>query len=293
MPRWTVLGALAAALAGSAVVPAATDAREKHKEFLLIGAGRGHLGVSLEEVGAGDLARLKLAEEKGALITSVQDGSPADKGGLKENDVVLRFHGEAVLSASQLARLVRETPSGRAVPIEVSRDGAVQKLTVTIEDRKGHFLMGEDLKFEFPVPPEPPDPPEPPSAMSPTVPPRLWHRDDSRTVLRDVLRFRSAGRLGIGFQELSSQLARYFKVDDGVLVTQVVEGSAAAEGGLQAGDVIVKLDGDAIGDGRDLRRALDGAKEEATITVQRDGRPMELKVKLRRPQARRSRRTDT
>jgi serine protease Do len=290
MLRWTVLGLVAAGLAGVAGAPAGADSKDKRKELVRFHArGGARLGVSLEEVGRDDVGRLKLAEEKGARVTHVTEGSAAAKAGLKEDDVILRYHGEAVLSARQLARLVRETPPGREVALEVSRGGAVQRLTATLEEGKGHGLLtGEGFHFELPEMPEPPEPPDPPLA------PRFsWDGDDTaRTVLRDVIRMRSPRRLGIGYQELSGQLARYFKVDDGLLVTQVDEGSPAAQAGLQAGDVILKFDGDSIEDSGDLREALDEAKEEATVTVQRDGRPLDLKVKVRRVQQRRSRRSD-
>jgi serine protease Do len=286
MLRVAVLGVLAAAMATSAV-PA--ENRERHREVVrFLGGGGGQLGVSLEEVRPDDLGRLKLREEKGALVREVHEGSAAAKAGLKEDDVIVRYHGESVLSARQLARLVRETPSGRAVPVEVLRDGSAQTLTVTLEEGRGHRLLsGEDFHFELPAPPEAPEPPEPP------LPPRMpfGDGDEIERAIRPLMRLGGAPRrLGIEYQELSGQLARYFKVEDGVLVTQVDEGSPAAQAGLQAGDVIVKFDGESIGDGGDLREAVDGAKEEATVTVQRDGRSLDVKVKVR-PAPRRIRRS--
>jgi serine protease Do len=88
------------------------------------------------------------------------------------------------------------------------------------------------------------------------------------------------GKLGIQYEELSEQLAGYFKVDGGVLVSTVEADGPAAKAGLKAGDVIVKVDGKAVRDGHDLRSAvapLDPGKE-ATLGVQRDGRPVELKI---------------
>jgi serine protease Do len=106
----------------------------------------------------------------------------------------------------------------------------------------------------------------------------------------------SAGprKLGIQYLELGEQLAAYFKLSgkSGVLVSAVDADGPAAKAGMKAGDVILKLQGDAIGDGEDLREALSEAEggSEVAITVQRDGRPVELKVTLAKPEERRKRR---
>jgi hypothetical protein len=87
------------------------EKRDGRRVQVVVGGGS-HLGVRLEDVDKDDVSRLKLTEEKGALVKSVEEGSPAEKAGIKAVDVVVRYQGESVLSASQLARLVRETPSG-------------------------------------------------------------------------------------------------------------------------------------------------------------------------------------
>ncbi len=119
--------------------------------------GGGRLGVSLEDVGADDVGRLGLSAERGAVVTDVQEGSAAEKAGVKDGDVIVRFGGQDVWSAAQLARLVRETPAGRTVDLEVSRGGAIQKLSVALTkpDRDRMFGvgpggMGEDFHFEMP-----------------------------------------------------------------------------------------------------------------------------------------------
>jgi serine protease Do len=89
-------------------------------------------------------------------------------------------------------------------------------------------------------------------------------------------------KLGLEYQEIAGQLADYFKLagDEGVLVTNVEPDGPAAKAGVKAGDVILKLGSREIEDGEDLRRALEKAESgrETTLTVQRDGRPLELKL---------------
>ena len=108
------------------------------------------------------------------------------------------------------------------------------------------------------------------------------------------MRPRRPGRLGLSYQELSGQLARYFKVDDGaLLVTDVEAEGPAAKAGVRAGDVIVKFNGKAVNDGNGLRHSLFEVPSgtDVTLSVQRDGHPLDLKVSPRgetRPRAPRS-----
>jgi serine protease Do len=253
---------------------------ERRVEVIRIGGGA-RLGVVLDDVGADDVARLKLGEERGALVKEVAKGSAAEKAGLKADDVILSFQGERVHSSAQLRRLVHETPSGRKVAIEVSRGGAPQRVTATLEDSEdGPFAMGpKSFHFDVPVPPVPPVPPIPPLGD-------LFDDGDKgmRFHFRDRFIEGRPGRLGITYQALSGQLARYFKVEDGtLLVTDVEADGPAAKAGIRAGDVIVKVEGKAVTESSELRRALDDVPSgrEVGVTVQRDGRPLDLKVTLR------------
>jgi serine protease Do len=277
MLRLACAGAIGLLLAGGL---APSEAAEGGRPGRGWSGQRGRLGVSLADVQSGDLERLKLKEESGARVSDVADDSPAAAAGLKEDDVILRFQGETVHSASQLARLVRETPPGRRVRLEISRQGDVQQVTATLAEGKGFaFSMGDLGNLgELAVPPEPPEIPELPSFQ--------WNEEDSRRIgeeAREAVRhaMRSRGpRLGIRYHELSDQLAGYFKVDDGVLVSSVDADSPASRAGVRAGDVIVKLNGRKVADASDLGQEVARLEPgvEATLTVQRDGRPVDLKV---------------
>jgi serine protease Do len=111
-----------------------------------------------------------------------------------------------------------------------------------------------------------------------------WDGDgkDHAFVLRDRLRLTGPRRLGLTYQELSDQLAAYFKVDGGLLVSEVDADGPAAKAGIKAGDVIVKYDGAAVESSRDLRDKLARAEpgSDVSLTVQRDGKPVDLKVTL-------------
>jgi len=146
-----------------------------------------------------------------------------------------------------------------------------------------------DWELSVPHPPAAPHPPMAPRA------PMAWSFKGGDG--RDFA-FRMLGggprKLGIEYMELGEQLAAYFKLSgkSGVLVTSVDADGPGAKAGLKAGDAIVKLGSDTINDGDDLRDALSEAEggSEVGITVQRDGRPVELKVTLAKPEERRKRR---
>ena len=88
-------------------------------------------------------------------------------------------------------------------------------------------------------------------------------------------------RLGANTQSLGDQLAEYFGVEGGVLVTSVHEDTPAAEGGLRAGDVIVGLGDEDIDDPDDLRRALSDLEPgEVSVRIVRDGAEQTLTVEL-------------
>ena len=152
MRRWAGVGIVgwAAAAAVLAMVKGgvrADDDEDKSRqvEIVRFAGGGARLGVVLEDVGADDVARLKLPEERGAVVKEVVKGSAAEKAGLKEEDVILSYQGERVGSAAQLRRLVRETPGGRRVAIEASRAGAAQRLTATLASADEHELaLGDD-----------------------------------------------------------------------------------------------------------------------------------------------------
>jgi serine protease Do len=102
-------------------------------------------------------------------------------------------------------------------------------------------------------------------------------------------------KLGIQYIEMGEQLAAAYKLaqKNGVLVTTVEADSPAAKAGLKAGDVVLKFDGKAIEDAADLREAVNAADggTEVTLSIQRDGRPMDVKATLAKPGDRRRERS--
>ena len=237
-----------------------------HFNFALDDQSR--LGVGIGDVDAGKAQELKLPGEYGALVKRVEEDSPAAKAGIEKNDVILEFAGEKVRSAAQLQRLVRETPPGRNVSLVVSRAGQNRTLSLKLEKREHGFALAGRMPETMPMP------------GMPVVPQFEFNLPD-----HDFVWFQGGARLGISGDELTSQLAEYFGVKQGkgVLVREVVVGSAADKAGLKAGDVIVRVDDEEVGSVSKLRRALGHDRDEkrtVKLTIVRDRKEMTLTTEL-------------
>jgi serine protease Do len=92
----------------------------------------GWLGVSIAEVSEDDLERLKLRAARGVLVRDVMPGEPADKGGVRANDVIIGIDGTRLDTPRDLQRVVSSTPVGKKVRVAVMRDGQETEVEVTI-----------------------------------------------------------------------------------------------------------------------------------------------------------------
>ena len=218
--------------------------------------------------GRGSELGIRINDEKdGVKVEEIQPNGPAEKAGMKSGDIIVAFDGEKVRSGRQLVRLVQETPPGRTVTARVRRDGSEKDLQVTPDEGRGFRDLNGRLgdlsdrlsNFNF-------------ERMRP------FNFDFN---LPDVM---SGRRLGVSVEELTDQLAKYFGAPDGVLVTAVTDGSAAAKAGLKAGDVITSIDGHRVTSREDLVRDLrDGTSDDVTIGIVRDKKETTAKANVPLP----------
>src|SRR5687768_454171 len=103
--------------------------------FSLFIEGGSFLGVHAEDVNKENMGRYGLREVRGVGITQVVKDSPAEKAGLKKDDVILRFDGDSVTSVRKLTRLVSEVAPDQSVRLGISRGGSEQEVSVTIGKR--------------------------------------------------------------------------------------------------------------------------------------------------------------
>ncbi len=93
---------------------------------------RGWLGVSIQPVTEEIARSFGLSRPQGALVSDIMAGSPAEKAGLKQGDIILRFAGKEIKDPRQLQLVVADTPVGQKAEMEIFRDGKTQKLYVSI-----------------------------------------------------------------------------------------------------------------------------------------------------------------
>jgi serine protease Do len=267
----------------------------------------GYLGIYLEEVTPEKMKDLNLREERGAVIMKVAEGSPAEKAGLKENDVIVSFNSRRVDTVRELQRLLGETPAGRTVSFEVVRGGNTQTLSATLSKRASNFkffdgnnhtfklaeqnlaLADKNMKF---------------SELTRERAEDMLKLQNNLKMLKpkefgsfnfNLMGFAGGARLGVSVQSLTEQLGSYFGVKDGegVLVTEVVNDSAAAKAGLKAGDVILEIDDQKVKDINDLMSTL-AKKEEGQMVLKvlrnRDDKKLTVTLEKRelRPAKKRS-----
>lgn len=108
---------------------------------------RGFLGVGLTELSPELRAHFGAPEDAGVMVSSVEDGSPADKAGLKVGDIIASIDGKDVKSSWDLRAQVRELKEGEQVPVTVYRDGKAHNLSATIAMRERPELDMAPLLF--------------------------------------------------------------------------------------------------------------------------------------------------
>ena len=259
--------------------------------FSLFVEGGSFLGVYAEDVNKENMGRYGLREARGVGVTEVVKDSPAEKAGLKKDDVILRFEGDSVTSVRKLNRLVSEVAPDQSVKLGISRGGSEQEVSVTIGKRDQslnafHRLEGpeglqgafkgleglqkldgfkglEDLKDFGPGA-------------------HVW-KWEGQGPGNDgfVFALGNNRRMGVSTVQLTKQLGDYFGIADGkgVLVSAVSDGSPAAKAGLKAGDVITAVDGEMIEGPGDLSRAINKNKDgDVTVVVIRDKKQRTIKV---------------
>ena len=250
--------------------PAPPEPPEDLNTFSLFIEGGGFLGVYGEDINNENMGRYRLNQARGVGITRVIADSPAEKAGLKKDDVILRLDGENVTSVRKLNRLVSEIAPDHSVKITISRGGSEQELTATMGKRSNKSTARDFFQME----------------------PRVWkfegplfdkdkfnelHKFNELNKLNDnndlTFFFSNSRRIGVSTVELTKQLADYFGVPagKGALVTSVVEDGPAAKAGIKAGDVITAIDGEEVDSPGDVSRVISRKKEgDVTLTVIRN-----------------------
>ena len=210
----------------------------KHVLHDLIASGkvtRGCLGLVIQEVSPDLASQFGLDEPKGALVAQINADSPADKAGLKVGDVILRFGDVDIDNTQHLRNLVADTLPGSTEPVVVLRDGKERTFTITV----GELTPDKLSEGEEGAPEE--------NAQ--------------------------ASSFGLSVEPLTPDKAKQlgYENDHGVLISQVDEDSAAADAGLQPGDLIARVNRARVTTVEEFRDALAGSPHAILLLVKHEG----------------------
>lgn len=202
---------------------------------------RGWLGVYIQEVTDEIAESLGLDEAVGALVSNITAGGPADEAKLEAGDVILSFNGQKIERMRDLPRIVAETDVDTTVDVEIVRNNK----RMTLKVKLGELEQAENGGL-------------------------LSNNQQSTT--------KSFGDLGFSAEQLDADLASEYGLEEdqqAVIITEVVQGSPAAEKGLAAGDVVVRFGQSRITTLEQLVKGIDDARDAGRsgvlMLIKRDG----------------------
>ena len=203
---------------------------------------RSWLGVFIQDVNDGIAKALDLPDRKGAVVTEVVEGSPADKAGFKVEDVVVTFGGAKIRDSSHLKNLVSSTRPETRQDVKIIRRGRSRTLKVDLVE-----LPQEDVIFAS-------------------------NRTSSY----------SLGMRVEDLDASMARRFRLQDTESGVIVVEVSPSSAAAKAGVQPGDVIKRVGDTEIDSAREFRTAISRVNDEDSVLllIRRRGGSIFLPVEL-------------
>ena len=257
--------------------PSPPDDEPSDQAFSFFIDGGSFLGIYAENINRENMGRYHMSQVRGVGVTQVVKDSPAEKAGLRKDDVILRIDGENVSSVRKLNRLVSELAPDQSVRVSFSRGGAEQEVTATVTKRlnqsfAGDLLRGDPKMWKF----EGPDMKSFKWEMAPFRRGDLFDHDGNFSFALGNTR-----RIGVSTMELTKQLADYFGITSGkgVLVTSVTDDGPAAKAGVRAGDVITAIEGEEVDSPGDLSRVMNRKKEgDVTLTIIRNKSQQTIRV---------------
>lgn len=192
---------------------------------------RGRIGVQIGEVTKEVAESLGMPRAQGALVARVEPGSPAEKAGIEAGDIITQFNGATIEKSGDLPRLVGNTKPGSKSTVTVLRKGTKRDLPVTVAEMEPDAVAQKEEK--------------------------------------KPKQEQSVNQLGLAVIDLTEAQKRELRLDGGVVV-ELSEGPAA-RAGLQAGDVIVRLNNTDIKDVRQFNALVTklDPKKNALLLVRR------------------------
>ena len=198
---------------------------------------RGWLGVRIQTVTEEIAESLGLPQASGALVASVTPGGPAEAGGIEQGDIILEFDGQDIADMRELPRVVADTAVDATVDVLVWRRGEPQTVTVML----GELEVAEEEGL---------------LAATPSAPASVEQNLEA---------------LGLALTPLSDAVRAEYgispTINEGVVITDVLPGTAAAEKGLRPGEVIVEVGQEPVSSPADIVARIDEARSAGRRSV--------------------------
>lgn len=185
---------------------------------------RGSIGISWAPGTKMDTLRA-LGEDHGVIVGEVKKGGPADKAGIKADDIILGINGQAIKNGDELVARVADIPVGTPASLTVDRDGKKMEIKLTIQDRAKVFSDDPRVVGEV--------------APSDTAP----GKEESTQV-----------KFGISVRGTSDEEKESTPDKRGIAVTRVENGSFADDVGLMEKDIITAINRQPISSVDDIRK---------------------------------------
>ena len=201
---------------------------------------RGWLGVRIQELTPEISKSLGLKNEDGVLISMVNPGEPAEKGGLKSGDVIIEFNGKKIKNVKSLQRTVAESAVESKATVKVWRNNKMQTFTVKLGELEQYSSEKSDKE------------------------------DSSKEVLSKEVEIDDIGLRLIGLNKKTRQQYNIGKNVSGVVISAVKRDSIAAKAGLNVGMVISQISQKNVDQPKDAKKIFnDFLKKKAdSILIQ-------------------------
>jgi serine protease Do len=198
---------------------------------------RGVIGVQIGPVPIEALAEFGLKERRGALVGTVTRGQPAAKAGIEPGDIILEYNGKPVRNTDELVGNVTRTKPGTTVPVKILRDKQERTVNVTVDEL--------DLEDE--------------GSRSRAARETTTEPDEE-----------SAEKFGITMSQLTPEAAQRLRAPSdaqGVLISEVEQGSPAFRAGLVRGDIITRINRQPVRSVQEASRVLGGIPSGSTAFI--------------------------
>jgi S1-C subfamily serine protease len=232
----------------------------------------GYLGIGFHDLTDEQAAALHLKGGHGVEILLVDHDGPAGKSGLRPHDVILSMNGQAVASAELLRKMIHDMGAGSKLTLGIQRNGSAQTVSVQLAERAD---VEREARLKMVIP-DPPATAEADGVVSGfvehyTIEPAPSPAANAPSFLELMLH--TTPFTGLAMEEMGPQLAQFFgsPTGSGLLVHTVMANSPAADAGLRAGDVVLKVDGVGLRTTSEWMKRLHAGKgQPMSLTVLRD-----------------------